>query len=260
MDDRDLPHSPDEFERQFFGPNQPGELGSADLDQLAATQASRILKPIIFVLLLGLSGLTAWQYVGHLRYFFAPVTVAPLGDVEDIGNALRAEKPDPNLRSHRFVSLSGIPQRYATAGDKTVFKLIGAQIYVARDAAKLPEAGSETFGDADNPDENREEFDGSGWLVAFSELPRNLAGIRDFYAENYRVPFCGHDPSPQLAAYLEAERERTGKSGCVEGYLLIERETPRAQWPYVAGLALYALVVIASLARALRSSRSGAAH
>jgi hypothetical protein len=73
-------------------------------------------------------------------------------------------------------------------------------------------------------DENREEFDGRGWLIAFSDLPRKYAGIRDFYAENYRVPFCSHDPSPQLEAYLEAERERTGKRDCVEGYLLIEGE------------------------------------
>lgn len=260
MDDNEPTHSPETYEREFFGPNRSGDLGNADLDQLASTQASRILKPIIFALLLGLSGLTAWQYLGHLRYFFAPEELAPLGDAEDLGNAIRAGTADPNLRSHRFVSLSGIPQRYASAGDKSVFKLIGAQLYVARDASKLPSGTSETFGDASNPDENREEFVGSGWLIAFSDLPRNYTGIREFYAENYRVPFCSHDPSPQLAAYFEAERERTGKLDCVEGYLLIEAETPRAQWPYVAGLAAFALIVVFSLVRGLRSFRTGAAH
>ena len=255
MDDNEQRQAPEEFEREFFGPNQTGELGTADLDRMAESQATRILKPLVFALMLGLSGLAAWQYVGHLRYFFAPTALAPLGATEDIGVAIRAEQPDPNLRSHRYVSLSGIPQRYASAGDKGVFKLIGAQIYVARDTAKLPAAKAETFGDADNPDENREEFDGSGWLIAFSDLPRKYAGIRDFYAENYRVPFCSHDPSPRLAAYLEAERERTGKRDCVEGYLLIEGEAPRDQWPYLAGLSLYALLVAGATVRALRSLR-----
>ncbi len=255
MDDNEQRQAPEEFEREFFGPNQAGELGTAELDRLAESQAARILKPLVFALLLGLSGLTAWQYVGHLRYFFAPAALATLGAAEDIGVAIRANQPDPNLRSHRFVSLSGIPQRYASAGDKGVFKLIGAQIYVARDTTKLPTANSETFGDTDNPDENREEFDGSGWLIAFSDLPRKYAGIRDFYAENYRVPFCSHDPSPQLAAYLEAERERTGRRDCVEGYLLIEGEAPRDQWPYLAGLSAYALLVAGALVRALRSLR-----
>lgn len=255
MDDNEQRRAPEEFEREFFGPNQAGELGTAELDRIAESQAARILRPLVFALLLGLSGLTAWQYVGHLRYFFAPAAPAPLGAAEDIGAAIRAGNPNPNLRSQRFVSLSGIPQRYASAGDKGVFKLIGAQLYVARDAARLPGATSETFGDSDNPDENREEFDGSGWLIAFSDLPRKYAGIRDFYAENYRVPFCSHDPSPQLAAYLEAERERTGKRDCVEGYLLIEGEAPRDQWPYLAGLATYALLVAGAMVRALRSLR-----
>jgi hypothetical protein len=255
MDDNEQQQAPEEFERTFFGTQQSGELGTADLDRIAESQAARILRPLVFALLLGLSGLIAWQYVGHLRYFFAPAAVAPLGAAEDIGAAIRDEKFDPNLRSHRFVSLSGIPQRYASAGDKGVFKLIGAQIYVARDAASLPGGGSETFGDTGNPDENREEFDGSGWLIAFSDLPRKYAGIRDFYAENYRVPFCSHDPSPQLEAYLEAERERTGKRDCVEGYLLIEGESPRDQWPYVAGLVAYALIVAAALVRGILSLR-----
>lgn len=255
MQDQEDRHTPDTFEREFFGTAQVGEPGSAELDHIASTQATRILKPLVFSLLLALSGLTAWQYAGHLRYFLSTPTLVPLGSAEDIGTAVRAGSPDPALASHRFVSLSGIPQRYASAGDKGVFKLIGAQIYVARDASRMPGATSETFGDADNPDENREEFDGSGWLIAFSDLPRNLAGIRDFYAENYRVPFCSHEPSPQLAAYLEAERERTGKSECVEGWLLIEGERPGDQWPYVVGLAVYLLLVLTAIYRTLRSRR-----
>ncbi len=255
MDDNEQRQAPEEFEREFFGPNQVGELGTAELDRIAESQATRILRPVVFALLLGLSGLIAWQYVGHLRYFFAPVAIAPLGAAEDIGVAIRAEQLDSNLRSNRFVSLSGIPQRYASAGDRGVFKLIGAQLYVARKATELPDASSETFGDSNNPDENREEFDGSGWLIAFSDLPRKYAGIRDFYAENYRVPFCSHDPSPQLAAYFEAERERTGKLDCVEGYLLIEGEAPRDQWPYLAGLTAYALLVLGAMVRAVRSLR-----
>ena len=255
MDDNEQRQAPEEFEREFFGPNQVGELGTAELDRIAESQATRILRPVVFVLLLGLSGLIAWQYVGHLRYFFAPVAIAPLGAAEDIGVAIRAEQLDSNLRSNRFVSLSGIPQRYASAGDRGVFKLIGAQLYVARKATELPDASSETFGDSNNPDENREEFDGSGWLITFSDLPRKYAGIRDFYAENYRVPFCSHDPSPQLAAYFEAERERTGKLDCVEGYLLIEGEAPRDQWPYLAGLTAYALLVLGAMVRAVRSLR-----
>jgi hypothetical protein len=136
MDDNEQRQAPEEFEREFFGPNQVGEIGTAELDRIAESQATRILKPIVFALLLGLSGLTAWQYVGHLRYFFAPVELAPLGAAEDIGAAIRAGNLDPNLRSHRLVSLSGIPQRYASAGDKGVFKLIGAQLYVARTTPK----------------------------------------------------------------------------------------------------------------------------
>lgn len=258
-DDEDR-HTPDTFEREFFGSERAGELGAAELDKIASTQATRILKPLVFALLLTLSGLTAWQYQGHLRYFLSSAALAPLGSAEDIGNAVRAGMPDPALASHRFVSLAGIPQRYASAGDKGVFKLIGAQIYVARNASAFPSTTSETFGDDSNPGENREEFEGSGWLIAFSDLPRNYAGIRDFYAENYRVPFCSHEPSPQLAAYLEAERERTGKSDCVEGWLLIEGERPTDQWPIVIGLAIYLLVVLAALVRAVRTLRSPAPH
>lgn len=260
MDDRDQPHSPGEFERQFFGAEQAADLGTADLDQLASTQASRILKPIIFLLLLSLSGLTAWQFVGNARYYFAPDAVAPLGDAEDIGNTIRSGTPSPNLRSHRFVSLSGIPQRHASAGDKEVFKLIGAQIYVAQESTTAPGPLTNTFGDADNPDENREEFVGSGWLISFSDLPRKYAGIRDFYAENYRVPFCSHEPSPQLAAYFEAERERTGTLDCVEGYLLIQGETPPAQWPYVIGLMVYGVALTTALFRMAQSMRRRSPH
>ena len=55
MDDNEQRQAPEEFEREFFGPNQVGELGTAELDRIAESQATRILRPVVFALLLGLS-------------------------------------------------------------------------------------------------------------------------------------------------------------------------------------------------------------
>lgn len=241
-------------------------------------------QPMVLALLATFALILAFQYTSDLRFFFTSRTAVDLNagtdDEYTIADSWSASG-DLVLPSNRYVAVSGISERKSVARDRLFYKLVGAQIYVERvviderprilRGQPIPvERGQESI---------RPLHDEPGRLIAFSDLPKRYSRLIQFYSDNYRVHFCGFEPSDLLAQYqyrirqeasrdLELELGRTptdeeisARAGpgatCQSGYLLLSGDSPADYWFFPLLYLAFGLIMFGSAFFAARRLRSG---
>jgi len=268
------------LEQEFGRGGDEGDEVDPELMALAEERSRpSALRPILFLAVIALSIWIVADFRPQLEYVFSASEPVELGDVADL-----AEGPEsaPNWTEvfphNRFVSISGIPKRRSESRKYRYFKLTGAPVYVEQPLSEVP-SKSKFDGPSRPGASDRTYFEGTGRIVAFSQMPERYAGVKRYYRNNYGTRFCENLDeedrerirSEQRSAIIDNWRERYANASkrerekkgltpeptdqqvdeimnadelCVDAYMVQATVAPRDHWMYVLTAGLFVVFML----------------
>jgi hypothetical protein len=205
------------------------EVDEELLDLASSNRQGSLLRPILFLVVIwfGISIIGDWK--SQLSYFFSSSDPVEIGSVTEFA-AERAKDPNwqPNIPHNRLVSVEGVPSKRARSTRYKFFKLVGGQVYIEvpneeSDKSALEQEFGEKSGEID-----RTYFEGTGRALHLSKVSERYQGLRNYYYERYRTPFCGM----QLPEKQQRAADALGEE-CMEAYLIETDVEPLEHWWYL---------------------------
>lgn len=229
------------LEEQFLIDDEEPDEFDEELAELVRTrERGSVLRPILMILVVLLVSWVIYDWRSELSYFFTPPEPVDVGEVADFASKA-AEEPDwqPPIAHNTYVSIEGMPTRRTSGGGYQFFRLQGAEIYVQQqdpdavdDDDDLVDDGSSLPARDMAPglpiDEHRQWYRGEGRLISFRADPERVAGLKEFYGDQYNIRFC-EDYSERQIEDLENQRIEMIRQNWAERYREASEEERRAK-------------------------------
>ncbi len=285
--DESRPSAEELFLAGGYDGDEPDEFDEELLELTKTRERGSVLRPILMIIVISLVAWVIHDWRDEVTYFFSSSDPVPLGDVADFP-LHKGDDPDwePPIEHNQFVSLSGMPSRISRGDNYEIFRLIGAEVYVQREADQdqLREDAprSHLEGGALPVDEHRAYYQGQGRVISFAANPERVQGVKNFFGEHYGTRFCEDYSAERIAdmeqrqlrnyrtrwerRYEEADEEERQERGlrpqpdaadeerymstnpvCVNAFLIQDEQRPIDQWWHVVFSAFLLLFALFNL-------------